>query len=118
MVLLVIVAIIAAVSSANKPGAGSRSHPASADVTVKTCTVDPTLGLPQATGLIVNHSTGRSDYTFTVQFLKGGVQVAQGTGLENDILPHQTAQWSAEGDNQVTGAVTCQITGVIRLAAP
>ena len=116
-ILLIIVIVVVAASTANKPGQGSKSHPAAADVTVGSCTVDQ-FGFGQAAGMIVNHSSGKSDYTFTVQFIKNGIAVAQGAGLENDILPQQTAEWTVQGDNQITGPVTCQVTGVLRLAAP
>lgn len=114
--ILIIVIVIAAIASSNKPGVGSSSHPAAADVTITGCSID-SIGFPQATGVIVNHSSGMSDYTFTVSFRKGGVQVAEGTGIENNIAAHQTADWTATTDAQATGPVTCVVSDVNRFAS-
>lgn len=114
--ILIAVIVIAALASSSKPGAGTSSHPAAADVTVTSCTVDA-IGIPHTAGAIINHSSGLSDYTFTVSFLnKAGVQVAEGTSLEDNIAAHLTAAWTATGDNRATAPLTCWIVNVNRFA--
>jgi hypothetical protein len=119
VILLVVVIVIIAVgaSGSSKPGSGTSSHPAADDISVSRCKVD-SLKIPQATGMIDNHSSGTSDYTFTVSFLNAaGTVVAQGGGLENDIASHQQATWSVTGDAEVSVAVTCKVVDVTRFAS-
>lgn len=119
VVVIIIIIVVVAASSSSKPGSGTSSHPAAADVTVTSCSVEPTLNIPQAKGTIVNHSSGTSNYTFTVSFLNSaGTVVAQGVGAENNIAAHQTAAFTSVGDNQATGPVTCKLADVNRYASP
>ena len=118
VVIIVIVAAVAASSgSGSKPGSGTSSHPAANDVSVSSCAVD-SVGIPNAKGTIVNHSSGTSNYTFTISFLNSaGTVVAQGAGAESNIAPGQTVDFTAVGDNQASGALTCKVVDVSRFAS-
>lgn len=119
IIIIIIVVVASSSSSKTKPGAGTSSHPAANDVAITSCTVDPTLHMPMAKGTVVNHSSGASNYTFTISFLNpSGTVVAQGAGAENNIAAHQTATWTASGDQQTSGPVTCKIVDVTRYASP
>jgi hypothetical protein len=116
VIVVVVIAIVAII--ATSPGTGSKTHPAAADVSISSCSVGPTLNLPQATGKIVNHSSGTSDYSFTVSFLnKRGEVAAHGSGVKNHVPPQQTAVWTVMGDTPNDGPLTCQLEGVSRFAS-
>jgi hypothetical protein len=118
VVVILIVVIAIAASKSSTPGTGTPSHPAAADISIGSCSVDASLGIPTARGTIINHSSATSDYTFTVSFLNSaGTVVAQGGGIENDIAAHQSASFSVEGDQQVSGPVTCKVVDVSRFAS-
>jgi hypothetical protein len=117
IIIIVVVAIAAAHSTS--PGGGTKSHPAAADILINSCTVDPILKIPVAKGTIVNHSSGISDYTFTISFVNtAGKMVAQGAGIENNVASHQTAAFSVNGDAQTTGPVSCRVGEITRFASP
>lgn len=120
VVVIIVIIVVAASSASNnssKLGSGTKAHPAAKDVSVSGCRVD-SLGLPTGKAKIVNHSSGESDYTFTVDFLNSaGTVVAQGAGLENNIAPGQTATATVTGDQQISGSVTCKVVDVTRLAS-
>ena len=119
LLVIIIIVVAVAASSSSKPGGGTTAHPASADVSISSCGSDPTLGIPQAKGTILNHSSGKSNYTFTVSFLNAaGTVVAQGGGIENDIAAGQSATFTVTGDSQAKGQITCKIVDVTRFAAP
>jgi hypothetical protein len=130
VVILIIVLVIVASSSSKStvpgipnipglpaPGQGSTSHPATADVAMTACSTDTTLNLPTASLTITNHSSQPSNYIVDVNFTSGGTIVAQGIAVENDVAAGQQAHTDATGDMQVTGAVTCQVASVTRVAA-
>lgn len=85
-------------------------------MTLSGCSTD-TLGYPTASGTIVNHSSKISDYEISVNFLKGGVHVSDGVNFVDDVAPGQTATWNAGGTDQTSGAVTCQVAEVNRIAS-
>jgi hypothetical protein len=117
-VVIVIAFIIIVVIVATSPGTGTKTHPAAADVSISTCSIGPTQNLPQATGRIVNHSSGTSDYSFTVSFLnKRGEVAAQGSGAKNHVAPQQTAVWTVMGDTPNDGPLTCRLEAVSRFAS-
>lgn len=93
-------------------------HPPQDDVKLTACTVEPTLGLPKASGTLHNASSKTSNYTFHIEFLQGTTRVAEGYDFENEIAAGQDATWDASGDKtDVKGPVTCRITRVERNAA-
>jgi hypothetical protein len=119
-VVVVVIVVIAAIvaTSSSVPGSGTKTHPATADVAISTCAVGPTLNLPQATGKIVNHSSGTSDYSFKVSFLnKLGEVAAQGSGTKNHVAPQQTVAWNVMGDTPNDGPLTCKLESVSRFAS-
>jgi hypothetical protein len=117
-VIVVAVVVIVVVVVATKPGSGTKTHPAVADVSISSCTIGPTLNLPQATGTIVNHSSGTSDYSFRVSFLnKRGEVAASGSGSKNHVAPQQTAAWTVMGDTPNDGPLTCRLENVSRFAS-
>jgi hypothetical protein len=117
-VVIVVAVVIIAVVIATSPGTGTKTHPAAADVSISTCSVGPTLNLPRATGTIVNHSSGTSDYSFTVSFLnQRGEVAAQGSAVQNHVGPQQTAAWSVMGDTPNDGPLTCRLEAVSRFAS-
>jgi hypothetical protein len=113
------VVIIVAVVVVTKPGSGTKTHPAVADVSISSCqATGPTLKYPQATGTIVNHSSGTSDYSFAVSFLNTrGEVAAHGSGSKNHVAPQQTAAWTVMGDTPNDGPLTCRLEGVSRFAS-
>ena len=116
--VVIIIVVATAASNSSTPGSGTKNHPAAADLTINSCSVDPTLKIPVAKGTVLNHSSGTSDYTFTISFLNTtGTVVAQGGGIENNIAPGQTATFSVNGDAQTSGPVTCKLVEVTRFAS-
>jgi hypothetical protein len=117
-VVFAVVVVIAVVVVATKPGSGTKTHPAAADVSISGCSIGPTFNLPQATGTIVNHSSGTSDYSFTVSFLnQRGEVAAHGSGSKNHVAPQQTAAWTVMGDTPNDGPLTCRLEDVSRFAS-
>jgi hypothetical protein len=116
IIAVVVVAVVVAVVAIS-PGSGTKTHPAAADISIISCSVRPTL-VPQATGTIVNHSSGTSDYSFTVSFLnKLGEVAAKGSGGKNHVAPQQAVAWTVLGDTTNDGPLTCQLAGVSRFAS-
>jgi hypothetical protein len=97
-------------------GAGTKTHPAINDVAITSCGVDPTLGFPQPSVAVTNHSSGTSDYTYQVDFMHGTTVISQGYGTEENIAPGQSATDQIPGDNQAS-SVTCQLVDVERTAS-
>ena len=62
-------------------GSGTPKHPAVDDIAIASSTVQPApLNFPEAKGAITNHSSGTSDYSFTISFVSdAGTVVAQGS---------------------------------------
>jgi len=115
VVLVLLIAIGVAASHAGTPGRGTPSHPAAADVSVTACGTNSPLGLPTATVVVHNHSSGTSDYSYSVSFLNpAGTVVSQGGGVENGIQPGGTAQSTVYGDSNASGSLTCKVVDVIR----
>ncbi len=118
VVALVVIAVVL-VAHAGTPGQGTPSHPAAADVSVTACGVDPTVRLPEATVEVHNHSSGTSNYTYSVSFINAaGTVVSQGGGLEAGIVAGETADEKVYGDTSATSPLTCKLVDVVRLAAP
>ena len=119
-VLLIIgIAVIVGVAAnhSSKPGGGTSKHPAAADLTGSGCAVD-SLGIPQATITVVNHSSGTSDYTYQVDWMNPvKTVVAQGYGAVDNVAPNQTVVDHVVGDNQTSGPLTCSIANVTRYAS-
>lgn len=123
--LVVAIVIVVAASSSHKSsatdkvGGGTTAHPASADVSVSGSSVDEA-GFNHATLTVTNHSSKPSNYIVKVSFLDSGVVVAQGSGIEDDVAPGQTAKVDVLGSQsiqRISGVVTAQVTSVERLAA-
>jgi hypothetical protein len=118
VMIVIIIAVAVAASHSRAPGSGTTTHPAAADVAVTSCALDPTLNLPVAGGTIVNHSSGTSDYNFTISFFNSaGTVVARGRGLEDHVAPHQAAAFSVIGNNHVSAPLTCKVVDVTRFAS-
>lgn len=128
-VIAVIIIAIAAGSSGSKGTTTTKNNggvstlsnnganPPQADVAVESCATDA-IGDPTAGLRITNHSSGRSDYIVSVNFLDGsGTKIAEGTAISNNIDPGQAAVESATGFTQAGGAVTCKVTNVNRFAS-
>lgn len=92
------------------------SHPPQADVAVTSCSTG-VIG-PEASLRITNHSSGRSDYMISVNFLDAsGTKVAEGTAFSNNIEAGQSAVEKAVGFTESKGALTCTVTDVNRFAS-
>lgn len=92
------------------------SNPPQADVAITACST----GLigPEAALRITNHSSGRSDYMVSVNFLDAsGTKVAEGTAFSNNIEAGQSAVEKAVGFTETKGALTCTVTDVNRFAS-
>lgn len=93
------------------------SNPPQADVTLTSCTVDSS-GYPTAALKITNHSSGRSSYTISVNFVDdSNTKVAEGASFSSNVDPGQSALETAGGTAVVQGAVTCKVTNVDRFAS-
>lgn len=93
------------------------SHPPAGDVALNGCEVDPTTSWPDATGVIVNHSSKASDYQIQVGFYAGATRVADGDALESNVSPGESVDFKAQGFDTVTGTITCKVISVDREAA-
>ena len=130
-VILAGVMIVAATGSSSKsgtskspgvPGAGSGSHPATADVTITTCAIASNqFEGPSATLQVLNHSTKASDYLITVAFDSpdGKTQLDTGNANVQNLAPGQKASTDAtslksELRNQ---KFVCKVADVTRLSA-
>jgi hypothetical protein len=92
------------------------SNPPQADVEITSCSTG-VIG-PEAALRITNHSSGRSNYMISVNFLDAsGTKVAEGTAISNNIEPGQAAVEQAAGFTQTKGAVTCKVIDVNRFAS-
>jgi len=93
------------------------SNPPQADAALTSCTTDAA-GDPTAAFTITNHSSGRSDYVISVNFLDAsGTKVAEGSAISNNIDPGQSALETAVGFASTQGATTCKVTNVDRFAS-
>lgn len=93
------------------------SNPPQADVAVESCTIDA-IGYPKAGLRITNHSSGRSNYMISINFLDAaGTKVAEGAAISNNVDPGQSAIETAGGLASVKGALTCKVTDVNRFAS-
>ena len=117
VVVAIAIVVVVVATSSSLPGGGTKTHPAAEDVSIKSCVVGPHL-LPQATGTIVNHSLGTSDYSFTVSFLnQRGDVVGKGSGVKNHVASRQAAAWAVTGEVPNDGPLTCNLDGVTRFAS-
>jgi hypothetical protein len=101
-------------------GSGTSKHPAKADIAITSCTVQAApLNVPRAKGIINNHSSGTSDYSFTISFVSDpGTVVAQGAVAENGVAPGQSATFEVTGNAHVTvPSVQCLAVNVTRFAS-
>jgi Protein of unknown function (DUF2510) len=125
VIAVIIVIVVVAAANSNPPGAGSKSHPATADVTVTSCTIkplDPSLpdGYAQASIQITNHSSGTSNYDIGVGFFNSsGVRVDTGYSLVNSVPSKGVVTDTAGGTQQMskTEPITCKVVSVDRLAS-
>ena len=118
VMIVIIITVAVAASHSRAPGSGTTTHPAAADVAVTSCALDPMLNLPVADGTIVNHSSGTSDYNFSISFFNpAGTVVAKGRGFEGHIAPHHAAAFSVIGNNHVSARLTCKVVNVTRFAS-
>jgi hypothetical protein len=101
-------------------GSGTSKHPAAADIAITSCTVPAApLNVPKARGIIINHSSGTSDYSFTISFVSDpGTVLAQGAVAENGVAPGQSANFEVTGNTHVTvPSVRCLAVNVTRFAS-
>jgi hypothetical protein len=92
------------------------SNPPQADVAITSCTT--ALIGPEAALRITNHSSGRSNYMISVNFLDAaGTKIAEGAAISNNIDPGQSAVEKATGFTEAKGALTCKVVNVNRFAA-
>jgi hypothetical protein len=103
---------------AAKSSSNTTDHPPQNDVTIEQCTGPNVLGMPEASGKIVNNSSKSSNYMFHIEFLDGsGTRIASGYVVENDVAPGQTATWNTPGDAQTAAPTSCRVVDVERFAA-
>lgn len=98
---------------------GNGTHPPQADVAIESCATDAA-GFMTAGLRITNHSTGRSNYMISVNFLDGaGTKVAEGTAFSNNIDAGQAAIDSANSltEPKGSGSFSCKVTDVNRFAS-
>ena len=126
VVLVVIIIVIAAAGSKStstpKFGGGTSAHPATADVTVTCGSTLDAIGLPHASVVIVNHSSGTSDYDVQISFNNAAGNRVGGVGyaLESNVAPGQSATTDAVGDAVTAGqgpVVNCPVVSVQRTAS-
>lgn len=104
--------------SGAKTSSKNTENPPPKDITVEQCAGPDVLGMPEASGKIVNNSSKSSNYMFHIEFLDGaGTRIASGYVVENDVAPGQAATWKATGDAQAAAPATCRVVDVERFAA-
>jgi hypothetical protein len=106
----------------SKPSSGtgtSGGHPAMKDVTVATCSADEA-GDYSASLSVKNNSSGRSDYLISVAFESsdGKTQLDTTAALVNSLESGQSTTKDATSFKTASGAFTCRVTDVSRLASP
>lgn len=89
------------------------------DVSITKCSVDSTLGIPQAAVAVKNNSSKVSNYDVTVAFdAPDGSQFTTGTAFVQTLSPGQSGSAKAEGTEQDPPAgLTCKVTEALRLAS-
>jgi len=95
-------------------------NPPQADVTLSSCSVDGLTNWPEAELRITNHSSERSDYMISINFLdSSGTKLADGTVISNNIEPGQSAVESTSGLKSWPkgAAISCSVTDVNRFAS-
>lgn len=97
---------------------GNDSHPPQDDAALDKCGTAEYLDYPQATVRMTNHSTKRSNYMVSVNFLDAsGTVVASGTALASNVEPGQSAIDTAGGVSGKGAPAKCVITNVDRFAS-
>ena len=126
--VLIVVLLIAASSDTSSTGStkngvkslsGNQAHPPQDDVTVSACKAD-SLGDLQATVVVTNHSTGRSNYIISIAFenSNGSTQLDTTTVLANNLEPGQrTTQQGGSFTKAPSGGFKCRVTEVNRFAS-
>jgi len=71
-------------------------------------------GFPQVTGSVKNNSSHTSSYAISVEFKQNGTQFDTGSGIVVSVDPGQSADFSATGSVQPTGAFSCKIDSIDR----
>lgn len=107
-------------NSSNDP---TKSHSANSehkpqdDITIDECTTDDITG-PEASGVIENHSSKRSNYMVEISFEDAsGVKIGSGTDYVDNVDPGQKAKWKAVSLGDSADQVTCKIANVDRFAS-
>jgi hypothetical protein len=117
LVLLLLVAVVAVVVAVVVTRDDSSS--AKGDVSVQSCTADPTGDKPVARGQILNHSSKDSNYVIRLKFTDPqGNQVSEGVTAVKDVGRNATAAWDITGTRSAKAPVACTVTGVTRTHIP
>jgi hypothetical protein len=126
-----LVIIVAAGSSASSGGgtstktnggvsslSGNGKNPPQADVTLDKCGAAQYIDYPQATVRITNHSSERSNYMVSVNFLDAsGTVIGSGTALASNVEPGQSAVDTAGGIGAHGAPAQCKVVNVDRFAS-
>jgi hypothetical protein len=106
---------------AKVPGRATPSTNPADDVTINECAPPPSLLTPwvQIGGLVTNHSSQRSTYTFavSVEDPTGKRLSTSNDVLEQDLEPNQTAQWTTNTILTREGPIQCRLIGFSRVAS-
>jgi len=96
---------------------GSKS--AADDVTVSTCTNDPTLNIGSVKVKVTNHSSKASNYliTVTVSSADGKTQIDTGNAAVQSLNPNQSTVTDATVTKAVPAGSVCKVSDVLRTAA-
>jgi hypothetical protein len=97
----------------------SSNSTAAKDVTIGSCTADPSGGRPTAEGTIVNNSSKASTYLVDINFFdSSGNKVSEGGATIGKVESAATANFHAQGLQSAKGPLTCKLATVKRTIAP
>jgi len=94
--------------------------PASADVAVTQCVVDPTdARRAVVNGTVINHDLHSDDYTIIISIQQAGQSVGSAFVADDSVATGATAPWSALGTLSagVGDDLSCQVTSVQRTSS-
>lgn len=115
-----ILAIAGSGGKSSTPGSGTSTHPAAADVTIASCTIDSVTQSPTADVQVLNHSSQPSNYIVQVIFQSddGTQQYGTGTALVNQLAAGQsTSDTAVSFYSGTVGTLSCKLGDVTRMAS-
>lgn len=115
LAVVVVVGVSVAAALTGDEAQDKPDNPAEEDVEMTSCRAGR-IGR-QASGVVVNHSSKRSNYSISVNFYdEAGTQVSEGADFVSNLAPDGRATWEVTAAGADT-AERCEIVEVTRFAA-